>query len=100
MRRLRTLWGLVLLLAIVGCHHTAGVCDCDIGWGCAYNYGGPAVYPAPASGAAVVVPAPAAGIAAPEPIQQMPRTSEAPAPEKAPRPKEAPAPDKAPKIDK
>jgi hypothetical protein len=45
-RLLASVLGLALLLAVCGCNHTAGVCDCDQGHGAVPN--GPLV-PTPAA---------------------------------------------------
>jgi hypothetical protein len=45
MRRLVAgLAGLGLLAAALGCHHTAGMCDCDVISHCGCDHGGPAGY--------------------------------------------------------
>lgn len=60
-----------IVLAVSGCHHTAGVCDCDTGTNpCLY----PSALSAPRS---YTTPYPLAAPASPEPIKVMPK-AEAP----------------------
>jgi hypothetical protein len=56
-----------VLVAFVGCNHTAGVCDCDNGHGCCDNGW-------PHHAAAVAAPADAAP--APEQLKEMPKASD------------------------
>ena len=59
-----------VLLAVMGCHHTAGVCDCDPGWS-------PCIYP-PYGGTHIVThatAAPAAQIKV-EAIKEMPKPTD------------------------
>jgi hypothetical protein len=86
-RLLASVTGLALLATAIGCHHYAGVCDCEFGYGCCYNYGGvpmgPVVVTPPTAPAAPVpaVPGPAA-----EPIKVMPKVEDKPASETPPTP--------------
>jgi hypothetical protein len=72
MRRVfASLTGLVLLASVLGCNHTAGVCDCGAYTPCAGGccIGGDHVAPAP-------LPAPAGQIISAEPLKAMPKGSD------------------------
>jgi hypothetical protein len=64
-RTLVTLSSLALLLAVVGCHHMAGVCDCDF----TPTIPCPCWLTAPHGAPGAVVAAPLAPTATPAPIQ-------------------------------
>lgn len=63
--------GLVLLLAIVGCHHYAGVCDCEANLYCPYDRDCAPLMPPHGPSATILQPAPIASPAlAPAPAPQ------------------------------